>query len=73
MPRIIAIILAVALGLGVGFLLGQAQGSETVEESKISCPAEDSCEIDYRDGAWWLRTFDDNSDEQPGPWVRVSK
>lgn len=24
-----------------------------------SCPAEDSCQLDYRDGAWHARTVDD--------------
>ncbi len=30
----------------------EAPGPETVKVTGVHCPSEDSCEVDYRDGAW---------------------
>lgn len=44
------------------------------EPEKLDCPAEDSCEVDYRDGGWYVRTTSDYTDTgTPGPWVRVTR
>jgi len=38
----------------------------------IVCPTEDSCVTpDYRNGAWWTRTI--NNDGTFGPWMRLTR
>lgn len=59
-----------------GFLLGtlaEPAPAAPATPTTVHCPVEDECQVDYRDGAWWLRTYDDHSGETPGPWVRVSR
>jgi hypothetical protein len=42
--------------------------------STITCPQEDSCEVQWHDGAWHLRVHAEHTGTgAPGPWVRVSR
>lgn len=66
--------------LAVGAIFGAAGCTATSPDAAatpapvVHCPTEDSCEVDYRDGAWFIRTADDSPTTQtPGPWVRVSR
>lgn len=72
MRTLINVVLGIMI-LGLGFWAGLGWADPAPVPAVVTCPAEDSCQVDYRDGAWWLRTYDDHSGEVPGPWVRVSR
>lgn len=64
---------ALAVVGATGVMIGNRTADPEPTTPTVACPAEDSCEIDFRDGAWHIRTYDDNSETPSGPWVRVSR
>lgn len=54
--------IATAAALAVGALFGGLAACTTAEPSHpvevevtgVDCPQEDSCDLDYRDGAWYV-------------------
>lgn len=57
MGKITSAIVAAALGFGAlaGYTVSvtaQTASISGTHVTPVSCPAEDSCDVDYRDGAW---------------------